>query len=350
MKTRCIAAVICGVVSTSAFAAELKMPVNSDTKPAEIKAPEPVKEQIVKIEAKKEKQATDAKQEPEVSLPKLPALPPVASETFGDAAASVMPLSPDQIRQLRKILDASQRATAEAPGIPPRPVATSISASLSPGATPPVIRLSQNFVSSVVFVDATGAAWPISSYAIGNSESFDVQTPNSQKDSGNVLTIIPMTAYGQGNISVFLTGESTPVTLSLVSGQRDVDYRADVRVQARGPRAAAPVSTGDATLKSNPEIMMVLDGLRPDKAIESNSSDPDVRVWMSSDGKMYVRTSAPLLSPAWIESRASADGMRAYSLIQTPVIVISKAGRPVQVKVDGIRWNPVVAKKDGGSK
>ena len=37
-----------------------------------------------------------------------------------------------------------------------------------PGATPPAIRLAQGYVSSLVFVDSTGAPWPIASFDIGD--------------------------------------------------------------------------------------------------------------------------------------------------------------------------------------
>ncbi|WP_306686756.1 DotH/IcmK family type IV secretion protein [Candidatus Coxiella mudrowiae] len=44
---------------------------------------------------------------------------------------------------------------------------------LSPGATPPIIRLSSGFVTSLVFLDSKGAPWRIQACDLGDPNSFN---------------------------------------------------------------------------------------------------------------------------------------------------------------------------------
>lgn len=333
MKQRIIAAAIAAFLPTFVIADVIAPPqdepeeVQKEAKPG--KAQQAAQNRRIQLDAKRETRPQKSPESQQIVLPPLP------DEQFAEAARSSLPLTPEQIRFLRRTLDDVQRAKAEEPGTPARPVSSSYNADLSPGSTPPVVRLSQNFVSSVVFVDATGAPWPIVSYAVGGPESFDAQEPD--KD-GNALTIISKTAYGYGNISVFLKGMSTPVTVTLVSGQKEVDYRADIRVKARGPNAQAPIGDSDVAVSSDPILLAALDGLMPHTARELESADPDVRAW-SVAGKMYLRTRMKLMAPAWIQSRMSPDGMNAYVLRETPVLTMTTGSREKLVKLSGFVWN-----------
>ncbi|WP_251365941.1 DotH/IcmK family type IV secretion protein [Coxiella-like endosymbiont of Rhipicephalus sanguineus] len=58
---------------------------------------------------------------------------------------------------------------------PPKPTSASVIVNLSPEATLPVIRLSSGFVTSLVFLDSTGAPWPIQAYDLGDPNSFNIQ-------------------------------------------------------------------------------------------------------------------------------------------------------------------------------
>lgn len=274
------------------------------------------------------------------SAPEAIRLPPIPNDEFAEGVRQEMPFTPEQIRFLRKTLDQTQRATAETPYTPAKPVASSYTVDLSPGATPAVVRLGTNYVTSIVFVDITGERWPIVSYAVGNEDSFDVQDPdkdNKAKD-GNALTVISNTAYGSGNISVFLRGLSTPVTITLVSGQKEIDYRADMRIKARGPFAQAPEVSGDDITNGDPLLLGVLDGLMPSGSRELRSADSDVRAW-SYGGKMYVRSRMKLQSPAWLQSRRSPDGMNAYVTKDAPVLVMTSQKGERLVRLSGFVWS-----------
>lgn len=53
----------------------------------------------------------------------------------------------------------------------------------------------------------------------------------------------------------------------------------------------------------------------------------------SHEGMTYLRTPLTLLSPAWDSSTASADGMRVYSMQDSPVVLLSDQGRMVRVRL-----------------
>ena len=94
-------------------------------------------------------------------------------------------MSPDQIKEVRYLYNETKQASAVVEKVPAKPVASVIAVDLSPGATPPVIRLASGFVSSLIFLDSTGAPWPIKAFDIGDPQSFNIQweqgTPAEEK-------------------------------------------------------------------------------------------------------------------------------------------------------------------------
>ena len=243
----------------------------------------------------------------------------------------IFPMSEKQVVKLHKKYQNMELAKVTAPNTPPKPVATSQFVNLSPGATPPVIRLSQGFVSSVVFLDSTGAPWPISAYDLGDPTSFNIQWDKT----GNTLMIQAMKLYNYGNLAVRLEGLNTPVMLTLIPGQKVVDYRMDMRVQGYGPNAQMPVLGDGLPPSANKILLHVLDGVPPSGSQRLTVSGGDARAWMYQN-KMYVRTNLTILSPAWLSTMMSADGMHAYEMQKSPVILVSWHGKVMQLKVEGL--------------
>lgn len=94
---------------------------------------------------------------------------------FNSLMEDVLPLSPEQITRLHKFYDLTLQAKATPPTAPPNPSFTSVVVNLDPGSQPPVIRLAAGFVTSILFVDSTGSAWPITAYSIGDPQIFNIQ-------------------------------------------------------------------------------------------------------------------------------------------------------------------------------
>ena len=253
-------------------------------------------------------------------------------QAFSKLTLNALPMTSEQIQKLRNLFADSQRAATAAPGgVPPKAVASTQLVSLEPGSTPPLIRLSQGYVTSIVFLDSTSAPWPIQSYDLGNPSAFNVQWEHSS----NILMIQSSAMYTTANLVVQLKGLNTPISISLIPGQPIVDYRVDLRVQGMGPNAK-PGSMNTLPDAASNELIQVLDGVPPGKAKVLKIPDSEAQAWMVNENKMYLRTRLTLLSPAWIASMSSADGMNAYEIPKTPSILVSNNdGKIFNLRVEG---------------
>lgn len=252
-------------------------------------------------------------------------------QAFSETTDNLLPLTPDQIRTLHNLFSGTQKAVGENPGIPPRPTSTSKIVNLSPGATPPIIRLSSGFVSSLVFLDASGAAWPVESYDLGDPRSYNIQWDKKS----NMLLVQAITEFKSGNLAVMLRGLNTPVMITLLPGQRAVDYRVDLRIPGMGPNATPQIMPETLPGASNPVLLDVLNGVPPPGSRALTIAGRDCSVWLLS-GKIYLRTRLTVLSPGWISTLSSADGMHAYEMQQTPVILASENGKMVKLTIQGL--------------
>ncbi|MGE3919447.1 MAG: DotH/IcmK family type IV secretion protein [Gammaproteobacteria bacterium] len=258
----------------------------------------------------------------------------VNQSSFANTAQNLLPMSPDQIHRLKQLYTASQYAAAAPAGVPPKPTASSLFVDLSPGATPPAINLAEGDITALVFLDSTGAPWPIEALDNGNPTAFNIQW--NKKD--NVLMIQASTAFGHGNLAVRLRNLGTPVMITLVTNSAVesggvVNYRVDLRIPGFGPNAyPAPVSglPGDVANV----LLSVLEGIPPSGSRALHIDEEMGYVWLLED-KIYLRTRWTLLSPAWLQTMSSADGTHAYQLLKTPLLLMSQNGKMVQVKVTG---------------
>ncbi len=256
--------------------------------------------------------------------------PSLRDEAFKQLKNKTAPLTPQQIIELRQLQDKTSQAIATTPNAPPIPVSSTLTVDLSPGITPPVIRLSSGFVTSLVFVDTSGQPWPISDYSLGNPSDFNIQWDKKT----NTIFIQSLTTYSSANLAIRLSKLETPIMLSIVSGQKYVDYRVDLQVQARGPNSLPPISGDDLPIASQ-ALLNVLDGIPPPDSQELEVSNGLGRAWLSN-GKLILRTQLTLLSPAWSTTISSPDGTRVYELIRTPFILASKDGKPIEIKLKGL--------------
>lgn len=250
---------------------------------------------------------------------------------FNNLKREMFPLTPEQVIQLKQRYHTDEFAKASPAGTPPKPVATSQFVNLSPGSTPPAIRLAQGFVSSLVFLDSTGAPWPITAYDLGDPTAFNIQWDRT----GNTMMIQSNKLYNYGNLAVRLQGLNTPVMLTLIPGQKAVDYRVDLRIQGHGPNAITATVEDGLPPSANNVLLHILDGVPPAGSTRLTVSGGDARGWLMNE-KMYVRTNLTVLSPGWLSSMTSADGMHAYEMQKSPVILVSWHGKVMQLKVEGL--------------
>jgi len=253
------------------------------------------------------------------------------NEVFDNVLKQAMPLTPAQIHELKDLYAKTQRASAATPGIPPKPTSTTEMVNLAPGATPPIVRLSQGFITSLVFVDATGQPWPVAAFDLGNPQAFNIQWNRKN----NILMIQAKSAYTYGNLAVKLQGLATPIMVTLIPGQKVVDYRVDMRIQQLGPNAKQEPLGNGLPAQADPALLSLLDGVPPSGATRLQVAGGQAQAWEYKN-KLLLRTPMTVLSPGFISTMSSVDGTHAYQLQLTPTILVSDNGQMQQLSIQGI--------------
>ncbi len=252
-------------------------------------------------------------------------------QAFSNAARMLMPMTPSQIETLHYLYAQSERAVSSSVSAPPRPTTTELALNISPGSTPPVIRLSAGFVTSVALIDSTSSPWPIEWIDVGNPKDYNVQWDKKS----NIVIIQALTSYGSANMAMKLVGLTTPIMLTLMPGQKVVDYRVDLRVPGIGPNGTTASVQGLPSM-GNPVILSVLNGVPPKSSIVLHVTGGSAQAWLINN-QVYLRTRMTVLSPSWITQLSSGDGMHVYVLPVSPVVLAMSHGQMVSltVKHDG---------------
>lgn len=259
----------------------------------------------------------------------LPPPPPSFISVVGEQS-----LSPDEIVELKKMMMKSNQAAAEPVGNPAKPWVGMIPIDLSPGATPPIVRLSPSQGASLVFVDINGDPYPILQATNFAPKLCDVKLPI---DGGSILTIEPKSQFGIGNISIIMKDLTTPIVLTVLGGQSYADYRLDLRI----PRSLSPSRYSAAEEQVlDADFQEIISGVVANSSLtELKTSQKSTRAWLKTQQKkktLFLRTDGILLSPAPIEGRRAiaSDKTRSYEIPVTPVIAISRNGEVHNISVE----------------
>ena len=254
----------------------------------------------------------------------------VRRESIDGAIDSVLPLKPEEIREMLDFFRQSREA-AETPIKVPQPMVRIETIPLDPGALPSMIKTAPGHVTTINILDITGQPWPIRD--VSWAGQFEVTPP---EPGGHILRVTPLSAHGVGNLSIQLVDLITPITFSLQTGLDVSYYRFDARIPEMGPMAHTPIidQGGLDAVAGNKELISFLEGVPPMKATRLNISgvDPRTKIWQLGS-EYFLRTPLSLLSPAWNNSVKSSDGMNVYALNQASVILLSDNGRMVQAYV-----------------
>ncbi len=312
-------------------------PVVIAPRPAETQKPESVRKLLWRANASNSPVLPSVppltyQQSKDAILKATPPSPPPSpdSQAAFDLMLQQNPLTPEQVIRLRQYIDQSQRAAATPATVPPKPVSTTLMINLAPGTTPPAIRLAQGYISSLVFVDSTGAPWPIAAYDIGDPRATNIQWDGKS----NILLIQAVLPYGDSDLVIRLVGLATPITLELVSGQRVVDFRTDIHVAGIGPNAKELPTGTELPNSANQLLLNILDGVGPPLSRQLTVTGGDCQAWLLGD-KMYLRTRLTVLSPGWIGRMVSSDGMNAYEIQRSSSVLVSQYGEPIELKIEG---------------
>lgn len=255
----------------------------------------------------------------------------IRTRAYDAAATGLLPMRPGEIRKLLETYDKTQQAV-EVPVYPyPEPENTVQTISLDPGVKPSEVKVATGHVTTMTFMDMTGAPWPVQD--ISWAGNFEIVQP---ENGGSVLRVTPMSEFAYGNMSIRLVGLNTPVTFVLKTHRDVVQYRFDARIPQYGPSAKPPVIQGGAALLAagDPVMGSILDGSVPGNAERLDVDGVDGRTTAYKlEQTTYVRTPLTLLSPGWTGSVSSADGMNVYQLRNAPVLLLSDEGQVVRARL-----------------
>lgn len=253
-------------------------------------------------------------------------------EAYDAALQGLLPLRPNEIRELLEHFDKTQESV-ETPVYPnPKPEVTVQTVSLDPGAPPVTVKVAHGHVTTLNFLDITGAPWPIEDISwAGNFEVIE----SSASQGSHIIRISPSSEFAYGNMSIRLLTLKTPVIVTLETSRDIVHYRFDAIIPEYGPNASAPLIDNGVTLAAGDKtISTVLEGIAPENSERLVISGTDGRTTAYRlGGTTYVRTPHTLLSPGWSSSVSSADGMHVYEIEDSPVIILSDNGHMVRAKL-----------------
>ena len=255
------------------------------------------------------------------------------NEHFLAALSGMMPLSAEQTARTRKEADLRGKEAVR-PSVMPSPATRSISLTLRPGETVPTIRTFVNNATTLTFADRTGAPWPVLSVTMGNPTAFKVDQIGPQGTS-NIIVVSPLQQFSYANnMVVTLVNNPVPVIFSLETGGRIVDFKVDVGLRTRGPNAVSePAGFASLGPTNDTTVQAFVDGVPPQGARRLSSSRSDVEAWRISD-VMYVRTSLDLVSPPPTGSMNHVSGVKVYSMMFSPVLVLYQNGTTVRANIE----------------
>lgn len=249
-------------------------------------------------------------------------------------------LTPEEMYRIKSIELEKERIGANPYLNIPEPVVRSLAVSLNPGEQPPLVRVSRNMLTSIVFTDNDGQPWFIDKVAINRNQFSDAANmPDGGEEEGtqtNILTLEPNENFVFGNVSVTLKGKALPVILILASGQPTVDMRVDARIPGRNPNAA--YIPGQSSVRASTDIdndaLAFLDGSIPDLAEPLIASDVAAQGW-EHNNSLYVKSRLDVLFPAYSSRASTADGINIYRFDTTTpnnsITLMQRQGQPVTV-------------------
>lgn len=226
----------------------------------------------------------------------------------------------------RQIQSAQQRAYDLSYALNAKPNAgrcaptRTIRISTAPDNVLPKLRTNPNHTTTIIFSDATGHEWLVSSTAYADSDitvsnSAGASAGNKSSNNKMVSNIIvnPVRPESQGSFDVFLKNNQVPIKFEYYGNEKVVDCIVHARVEGISPdNTAGNIGSGNAVLSSDDELLSVAMGTEPEGAKRMTTNDNSVRAWRMKDGGMIIRTRYKIVAPPPLSGTTTADGTFVY--------------------------------------
>lgn len=240
-------------------------------------------------------------------------------------------LTPEQIKDY--IARKAQEEIASDYGPPPKIKAKTFTVSPGPGYRSPLVTVAPRYWGSIVFVDATGAPWPILHQAAGNPQVLPIAKPEGL-EPGNQLQVTAMYRKGYGNVMVTLQGLPDPLEVRLEANHKVATNPVTIRVDRVGPLASPMVMPERVSPTVSPDAEDFLNRVPPAGAegVTLNGALPgEIMAWRYK-GSLWLRTPRHVRWPA-AEDVTSQAGIRVYRLPDEPMVIISRDGHDITLQV-----------------
>lgn len=259
-------------------------------------------------------------------------------------------MTPEQMRSIKEMLLTQKRSASTPYPTTAIPVTRSLGVKFESGLTPPIIRLSANMLTTIVFTDGAGNPWNIESVALNRqlfSDGADVKSGISNtenNDSGekptnlvrNILSIEPLNPVAYGNVIVTLEGFDKPVILMLATGQQEVDMRVDARISGINPnRIKKSNFNPNMSTTMDEAVLLFVDGTPPEDVERMKVSSNSISAWRFND-ELVVRTNKTIIYPAYKSSVTSSSGISVYRFdVENQSVTISDMnGQPSTIYIE----------------
>lgn len=233
------------------------------------------------------------------------------------------PMEPNEIRDLRKRLDAIEKAENE--DIHGDASIRIRNVTYNPDSNKPlVISLAPGYAAQVEFYDASGQPWSIKKDGVlGDGQSF------SKKIMGEMHHISSFTlskSYRASNAAIVLDGLNTTIPVVIKGTASTVDSRVSVTIPKLGPNAAIqPVFQHEMDNVSDELVKLQGGDAPPGSKTLSVAGLPNSEAWY--DGKfLYLSLPGRLLLPPPVNSSISPTGRFLYKVNPTTYISMSLNG------------------------
>lgn len=266
----------------------------------------------------------------------LPAPYPAANDLVQESLDKVSPMTPDEIRRFRKeYADRTAALSESVAGYPaPEPVTSVYTLDISPGATPPVVRVSPGQGSIVSFLDAAGRPWPAKLADNFAPKGIKVTAFSEHQLSISTLVNTPV----NGGVAVSLQGLPVAVTFNVITGQSKVDSQVNMLL----PRYLDNQAPGVGAIKGEPalpvgDLMAFLLRTPPSSARTLTVSGlPGALAWQTASGRMVLRTSA-LVASGFFRSQGLGDGTQVYEMPLSQVVRVIQGDLMKSVQISDIQ-------------
>jgi len=243
-----------------------------------------------------------------------------------------MPLSADEVKDLRKRLTEIEKAQNE----PLAGIDFRIrNVTYDPDSNQPlVISVADGYAAQVEFYDASGQPWTIrKDGVVGDAESFSKKVMGEQR---HIASFSLSSRYKQSNAAVVMNGLPNSIPVLLKSSDSTVDGRVSVTIPRMGPNAEIQPVMSHELNNVSPELVKLQGGDAPvgSKPLLVAGLE-NSEAWY--DGEfLYLSLPGRLLLPPAINSSVSPSGRFLYKTNPATYISVSLEGQRRNATIEGL--------------